>query len=381
MKKSIKIVSILLVSTMAFVASSCLKSFVEPTEISGKTIFELASAEDNFNILVAALSKTNLAGSLANNNSGSFTVFAPSDAAFLTYYKTLSAAYSGFTTEAEVINSINGLTAFSTPTISALAGVLNYHMVSSKITSDMITGRQTFTALNGSRLSLSNTSGGVVLNANATAAGITGANVTSVDNQASNGVIHTIDRVLTFSSGNASPIAVFGLSINYGVSPAVISGGSETGGDATGTDYDILAYALRISGLVSVLVPNITPLPDMTVFAPTDNAFRSYLGDNTAASAATENAAIQLIKAMPAAALSNLLNYHILTGRVLTTDLKDAQAEPTLLPGAAITVGISGTTYTLKDLNTGFTDPTISSANVFAQTGIVHQINGVLRPN
>ena len=386
MKKSIKIVNVLLLVGMLVVASSCLKKFVEPTEITGQSIVQVASADGNFDLFLAALAKTNLTGSLDNNNSGSYTVFAPTDAAFLTYYKTLSAAYSGFTTEGEVINSINNLTAFTTPSIATLAGVLNYHIISSKITSDVIVGRQTFTTQNSSRLSLSKTANGVVLNANVNGAtpstGINGANVTVADTQASNGVMHSIDRVLTFSSANASPIAVFGLSINYGVSPIVISGGSETGGDATGTNYNILAYAIRIAGLAPTLAPNITPLPDVTVFAPTDNAFRAYLGDNTLpTSAAKENAAIQLVKAMDPTTLSNLLQYHVLSGRVLTTDLVNGQAEQTLLSTGSITVGISGTTFTLTDLNTSVADPTISSPNVFATAGVVHQINGVLRPN
>jgi uncharacterized surface protein with fasciclin (FAS1) repeats len=381
MKKSITIKTLLVLTTMTFVVSSCLNEFKEPANVTGKSIAQVASESDNFNILVAALGKTNLAGSLSNNNSGTFTVFAPSDAAFLTYYKSLSAAYSGFTTEAEVITSINSLTTSSTPTITALASVLNYHIVSSKIASDVVTGKQTFTTQNGNRLSISKSGSNVLLNANITSASINGANVTAVDTQASNGVIHTIDRVLTFSSTNASPIAVFGLAINYGVSPILVTGGSETGGDATGTDYDILAYAIRISGLATSLAPNISPLPDFTVFAPTDDAFRVYLGDvTTPATAVAENAAIQLIKALPATTLSDLLKYHVVSGRVLSTDLSNGLSITTLLTGKAFTVAISGPTFTLSDLNAAF-DPTITSANVLPVAGVVHRIDAVLRPN
>lgn len=379
MKKNMRLT--LLLSVLVYGLAGCIKEFNEPTEITGSTITQLVVASDNFDILEAALIKTNLAGSLANNNSGNYTVFAPGDAVFITYYKTLNpTAFGGFTTETEVINSINSLTPTSVPTIAALAAVLNYHVISSKITSELILGKQTFTTLNNNRLSLSKTSTGVVLNANATATGITGANVTSADTQASNGVIHTIDRVLTFSSNSASPIAVFGLAVNYGVSPIAVTGGSETGGDAVGTDYDILAYAIRIAGLAPALAPNITPLPDVTVFAPTDNAFRAYLGDNTAASIISENAAIQAIKALPVATLADLLRYHVVAGRVLSTDLVSGQPVTTLLSGKTFAVGIAGTTFTLADQNAA-ADPTISSANVFATTGVVHQINAVLRPN
>jgi uncharacterized surface protein with fasciclin (FAS1) repeats len=395
MKKSMKITNTLLLTGVVFIASSCLKDFTEPTPTDGalKTITQVASGSDNFNILVAALKKTNLASFLDNNNAGDFTVFAPTDAAFVTYFNSLTAAQlppgsaaPGTFDEASILAAINLVAAVYTPTNTtamtpaSLSSILLYHVVSSKITSALITGNQTFTSQNGNRLSISKDAVGVVLNANIASSAINGAKVTAVDAPATNGVIHTIDRVITFSSSNASPIAVFGLGINYAVSPIIISGGSETGGDATGTDYDILAYAIRIAGLAPALAPNISPLPDLTVFAPTDNAFRAYFGDTAPATKVLEDAAIQLVKALPTATLSDLLKYHVLPGRVLSTDLTSGQSVQTLLSGKSITVGISGSIFTLTDLNPA-ADPIISSANVFATTGLVHQINRVLRPN
>jgi uncharacterized surface protein with fasciclin (FAS1) repeats len=402
MKKLIKITNTLLLTGVVFIASSCLKDFTEPTPADSalKTITQVAVGNDNFTILVAALKKTNLASFLDNNNAGNFTVFAPTDAAFIAYFNSLTAAQlppgsappGTFVDEASVLAAINLVAVFYIPasttamTINSLSSVLTNHIVSSKMTSSAITGNQTVTTLGtisinntpfSTRLSISKNSIGVILNASS--------NVTAVDALASNGVVHTIDKVVVSPTGNASPIGVFGLSVNYAVSPIAISGGSETGGDATGTDYDILAYAIRIAGLAPILAPNITPLPDVTIFAPTDNAFRAYLGDVTAASAATENAAIQLLKVRPVAELVDILKYHVVAGRVLSTDLATGQQVSTLLTGKSFTILNAGPPATINDLNTAVvapaSDATISSANILTVAGAVHQINAVLKSN
>ena len=363
-----------MMGAVTFVLGSCSDDFTAPDSPSGTTIATAVAASDNFNILTAALTKTGQVNSLNNNNSGPFTLFAPDDAAFITYFKTFNAA---LVTEADVLTFVNGLTTTSTPTISTLNSALTYHMVSSKVTSDLITGNQVFATLNGARLSISKGTT-VVLNANVA---VNGATVTAVDAQASNGVIHTIDRVLTAVS-TATVLTPFGVTIAYTTNPPTIGGGSETGGNATGTDYNILAYALRVSGLVPTILPNATPLPDFTIFASTDDAFRAYLGDvTTPATAVTENAAIQKLKAMSTTAVADILKYHIVSGRLLSTDLTNGQQLTTLLADKKITVNINGSTYTLTDANTGVIDPTITSANILTNSGIDHRINGVLRSN
>ena len=366
---------ILVISTCSLMLSNCSDDFTAPDSPEGTPISALAAASENFNILTAALNKTGQVNSLNNNNSGFTTVFAPDDAAFYTYFKA-AVAGNTFATEADVLAFVNGMTTTTVPSIATLNSVLTYHMVSSKITSDLITGNQVFATLNGARLSISKGST-VVLNANVA---INGATITAVDAVASNGVIHTIDRVMVAVS-SATVLTPFGVTVSYATNPPTIGGGSETGGNAIGTDYNILAYALRVSGLVPTILPNATPLPDYTIFAPTDDAFRAYLGDATPVSIVKENAAIQALKALTTAALADILKYHVVSGRKLSTDFTTGQQLATLLPNKTITVNINGTTYTLADANAGVTDPTITSANILTNSGIVHRINGVLRSN
>ena len=366
---------ILVISTCSLMLSNCSDDFTAPDSPEGTPISALAAASENFNILTAALNKTGQVNSLNNNNSGFTTVFAPDDAAFFTYFKA-AVAGNTFATEADVLTFVNGMTPTTSPSIATLNSILTYHMVSSKITSDLITGNQVFATLNGARLSISKGST-VVLNANVA---INGATITAVDAVASNGVIHTIDRVMVAVS-SATVLTPFGVTVSYATNPPTIGGGSETGGNAIGTDYNILAYALRVSGLVPTILPNATPLPDYTIFAPTDDAFRAYLGDATPVSIVKENAAIQALKALTTAALADILKYHVVSGRKLSTDFTTGQQLATLLPNKTITVNINGTTYTLADANAGVTDPTITSANILTNSGIVHRINGVLRSN
>jgi transforming growth factor-beta-induced protein len=366
-------VALLLLAVMGI---SCTDDFEAPATPTGSTIIDVAKATGNLDIFAAAAAKTNLANSLSNLNSGSYTVFAPHDSAFLAFFKTQAITNVATWGEAEALAYIrNEMNTSSAVSISTLAGRLNYHIVSSAIPSSAITTGNAFTTINGARLSASHTGAYYYLNANTAG---NGSKILTRDLSAANGTIHVVNRVLT-AVGTASVVSALGLGVSYATNPATVTGGSETGGDATGTDYDILAYALRITGLAPTLLPNQAPLPDYTLFAPTDNAFRTYLGDVTAASAIQENAAIQLLKAMDITTLTNLLKYHIVTGRILSTDLSNAQVVSTLNTGKSFTVNKSGT-VTITDLNGTSVDATVSSANLLTNAGVYHQISVVLQP-
>lgn len=353
---------------------ACEDDFTSPALPTGSTITEIIVTSEDHDILEAALVKTGLATIYADNNSGTFTVFAPDDASFITFL--------GVADEAAAIAAINALTNTSSPiNLGALVTRLNYHILTSELKSAQITGAQTQATLNGARLSLSLTAGSVLIN---TGIGASGATVTTADLDASNGVVHSINKVLTAPATNTTILSTFGLSINYSVSPPNnITGGSETGGDTNGNDFDLLAYALRKAELVDDLNPNATLLPDFTIFAPTDNAIRAYLGDTQAVTKALEDAAIQSLKALPTADLANLLKYHVLAGRYLSTDLSNDKSLATLLPNASFVVKVStdpSPIVTLDDNNVA-TNPTVTAVNTVHNNGVVHTINAVLRSN
>jgi len=174
-------------------AISCTDDFKPVAPPSGSTITEIASGSNDFNILTAALTRTGLASTFANNNAGSFTVFAPTDAAFVAYFNAINISTAG-ADEAAILTWINNaLSTTTSPSLSTLTSVLLYHVIISEVKSDKVTGAQGFVTLNGTtRISISKVGAKVVLNANRAlqnSAGI-GAQRLPLDIEASNGVIH-----------------------------------------------------------------------------------------------------------------------------------------------------------------------------------------------
>ena len=99
------------------------------------------------------------------------------------------------------------------------------------------------------------------------------------------------------------------------------------------------------------------PGADLTVFAPTDDAF-AKLPDGTVAGLSTSQ-------------LADVLKYHVVAGRVLSTDLK-AGAVPTLLTGKSLNVSLDG--------GPKVDDVDVIAADVVTTNGVIHVIDGVLLP-
>jgi len=132
-----------------------------------KTIVETAASAGQFNTLVAAVKAAGLVDTL--NGEGPFTVFAPTDAAF--------AALPAGTVD-NLLKPENR---------DQLVKVLTYHVVPGSVMSGDIAGKAlSAKTVQGGELAVDATKG-VMVN---------GANVVSADVQASNGVIHVIDKAL-----------------------------------------------------------------------------------------------------------------------------------------------------------------------------------------
>ena len=386
---------------ITFLVIGCADNFVEVPLPTGSTIVQIASSNTELNILTSALNKTGLASSFANNNSGTFTVFAPTDAAFVSYFNSLTfvPALAAPLDEAGVLALINTLAPTTTPSIpisiATLSNILLYHVVTSEIPSSKITGSQGFVTLSGTaRLSVSKVGSNIVLNADrgGNAAGNGGQSVT-LDVDASNGLIHTINKVLIpVTIANIWAANMLNFSVNYAVSPPAVtvygtvlrraSGSINLTDvaalapvDAVGTNYNLLSMAIAKAELATVIIPIATPFPDFTVFAPTDAAFLAYLG------VADEAAARTALNNLTPAALADVVKYHVVAGRVVSSDLSNGKVVTTSLPGGTFTVNITGSVITITDKNASSADATIQVANILTNAGILHQINGVLRAN
>lgn len=135
------------------------------------TIAEIVADDANFSTLLTALQRTDLVATL--NGTGSFTVFAPTNAAF----DALGVDLNNLTDE-------------------QLTAILLYHVLGAEVPSAGISEGDTYVttastaAPGGNQLSLyiNNTAGDITLNGTAA--------VTTADVDATNGVVHVIDNVL-----------------------------------------------------------------------------------------------------------------------------------------------------------------------------------------
>ena len=130
-------------------------------------IVDIASSNGNFNTLVAAVTAAGLVDTLKGE--GPFTVFAPTDAAF--------AALPAGTVENLLLPENR----------DQLTAILTYHVVPGAVTSDQLADQ---------RLSVATVTGANVDIDGRDGVTVEGANVTTADITASNGVIHVIDAVL-----------------------------------------------------------------------------------------------------------------------------------------------------------------------------------------
>jgi len=160
-RKSLTTIALL---AIAVVGAAC-SDDDEPVAPAPGTIVEVAVGAGTFNTLVAAVQAAGLAGTLSGP--GPFTVFAPTDDAF--------AKLPAGTVEALLQDP------------AALASILKYHVLSSKVLAEDVVRLTSATTVNGQTVSIQVVNGVVFVN---------GARIVTTDVQASNGVIHVIDTVL-----------------------------------------------------------------------------------------------------------------------------------------------------------------------------------------
>lgn len=135
-----------------------------------ETVVEIAAGNDNFSTLVSLVQEADLVEALSGD--GPFTVFAPTNAAF-----------SDLGDETlQLVKEDKAL----------LAKILAYHVVSGKITSDMICDESSYQTLEGSSISIScsDIDGSTLVQLNDENI------ISAVDLTGTNGVVHVIDKVL-----------------------------------------------------------------------------------------------------------------------------------------------------------------------------------------
>ena len=378
------------------------------------------SATGEHDTLVAALTHAGLVSTLQGN--GPFTVFAPTDQAF--------------------IDAGIDLSTFDTDDENAtLTDILLYHVVSGKVMSTDLSDRTTADAVNGDKVSFSVTTSEVRVN---------NALVTGADVESSNGVIHVIDKVLLppvdvfvgdgsmagapyyqfysdaagsneiteidtsknynfqrLNNPSTHPFYISDVGYNTASSTDILIAGD--GSASTGisdnesftlfftpdfdAEQDTLTYFCTVhssmvadftiastlndipttatgtgihTSLVAALaqanlVTTLQGTGPFTVFAPTDAAFTAAGIDLSTFDTDAENAT-----------LVDILTYHVVSGSVASTALTDGLTA-TALNGDNVTFTVNAAGVQVNDAN-------VVTADVAASNGIIHVIDKVLMP-
>lgn len=310
-------------STKGFIAAAILgvSSFMvgcsdddNNTITPNKTIVDVVVESSDFSTLRSAVQKANLATTLSGN--GPFTVFAPDNEAFTA---------SGITSSV-----VEGLTA------DQLKDILLYHTLESRVNAASIptAANTAVKTANGKDVYVTKNNNGVFVN---------GWKVDQADIMASNGIIHSIERVLMPAAGNIVQVAQGNTNLSY-----------------------LVAAVLRASQGSTNVAQVLGSAGPFTVFAPTNQAFIDAGFPTIAA-----------IQAADPNTLASILTYHVIGARAFSSDLSNGQSLATV-NGEAITVELGNTAAVKGKSNT--TASRITGMNVMASNGVVHIIDRVLLP-
>jgi len=269
-------------------------------------IVQVAQRTPDLSTLVAALTAGKLVGTLEGN--GPFTVFAPTNEAFAKIPK----------------DTLTKLLADQ----KLLDQLLEYHVLSGDFSMRDLESTKLVSTLEKEEVIVRSMSGTIMVN---------NANVVTADVEATNGVVHVVDKVLVPPD---FPLALY---------PEDIVELAESQ-----PDLSTLVQAL-VAGKLTATLSGQGPY---TVFAPTNEAFAKI-------PAADLQKLLKNTKELDA-----LLEYHVLTGKFTMRDLMAVKSVKTL-EGDDVTVSGSGNVINVNDAK-------VLKADVSATNGIVHVIDNVL---
>jgi len=297
----------------------------ENTTPAAKTIATIASENANLSILVQALDRANLVTTF--NTAGDYTVFAPTNDAFQAFL------------------TANQFASIDAVPLPLLTEVLKNHVLAEGLKStDLATGYYSSLAKGSAsttnNLSMFiNLSSGVVINGGPTNGG---ANVvlTSANIEASNGIIHVVDRVIGLPSV-----------VNHAIA---------------NPSFSDLVGALTSAGQPN-FVNILSAAGPFTIFAPTNTAFTDL----------TPELATLNVTLTPSL-LTTVLQYHVVSpANILAGSLMNNMEETPLAGGTFIINTTGGAKIT--DGSGRVTN--IIATDVQATNGVIHAIDRVLLPS
>lgn len=306
-----------------------------------RTIVEIALGNENFSSLVAALQFASVDGDLVNllSGPGTFTVFAPDNTAFDALAKELTG--NAAATAADLLVPQNK---------ELVRAVLKYHVLTAEVFAAAIqSGKAVEPALGDNaffKIELGN--GGPVISDGRGRS----TKIVATDIDATNGVIHVLDRVIL-----PADKTIVGLAASL-------------------PQFSTLVAAVQFASIDGDLVAALSSPGTFTVFAPTNAAFDALareLTHNPQASAAA------LLVPENRDLLRAVLQYHVLGARVLLAEVPiGSPIDPVLAGNATFVIAPQGNAVLITDSRQR--KSTIVATDVFASNGVVHAIDRVILP-
>ena len=287
--------------------------------------------------LVAALAHANLVGVLSGD--GPYTVFAPTDSAF----EEIGSNLSDYDTDEEN---------------ETLAKILSYHVAMGSVMSSEFEDGMEINSLIQEPITVNiYGQGAVVLNGESS--------VTTADVETSNGIIHIIDKVLIPPSMSPDTPSEGEICYNMDTHTVDLTKTEETCEDMWVAAVDIpttaAATTIHTSLVAAIAKANLTETlkgeGPFTVFAPSDAAF-------------TE-AGISLDD-LDADTLANILTYHVVSGKVMSTNLSNGMMATALNGGTLV--------FSISEGNVSVNGANVILANVPVSNGVIHVIDKVMIP-
>jgi len=309
----------------------------DPKPMADNTITGIASRTPNLSILVQALTRAGLADDL-QNGSAQLTAFAPTNDAFNAFFQSISAT-----------------TNVSNVDLPTLTRVLLNHVIASEIKSANVPAAGYVSTLspfgtgtNAPTISMFVQKVGMDVFINGGTA-TTGVKVTTADIDASNGVVHIVNRVI------AIPTIVDHVVANPEFETLQTAVTSTSG--AFGNQSAVLA---ALQGL--------TAAAPATLFAPNNAALGTATASGGFAFMATS------------AQVTKVLQYHVTTaGNVRANQLMPNQIVPMFTNPVQNTTAILGTgTVDIRDTVNSLSR--VIQADIQASNGVIHGVNKVLQP-
>ena len=292
------------------------------------SIVATAQATPSLSTLVAAVQFASDNNDLVNllSNPGTLTVFAPTNAAF-----------DALAVELTGNSSATGAALLTAANKPLLRAVLQYHVLTAEVEAADIPFGRPITAAAGGIFKIDTGNPPTITDGrNRTA------RITATDIDASNGVVHLIDKVILPADKNIVETA-------------------QAAGAAANPEFKILVEAVVAANLAGTLGGN----GPFTVFAPTDAAFAALL---------TELGVTKQQLLANTALLTKVLTYHVVPSLKLKAEV------PVGAPIATVETGTFTVDGSLMITDERGRKARIVGTDVLTKNGVIHVIDKVILP-